>query len=158
MSPDWLAQLAPAHAPPAPGWWPPAPGWWALVLLCLLLAAALLWWWREPRRARRRVALRGLLRIRAATDADAAASARAIENVLRRYALAVFGHARVARLSGEAWLAFACRNGGEQLGGDTGRSLLAAAFGGTVTDRREQWLAAAESFIRRARASGDAAR
>jgi uncharacterized protein (DUF58 family) len=26
MNPDWLAQLAPEHAPPAPGWWPLAPG------------------------------------------------------------------------------------------------------------------------------------
>jgi len=33
--PDWLAQLAPAHAPPPPGWWPLAPGWWAVMILII---------------------------------------------------------------------------------------------------------------------------
>ncbi|MGH8257213.1 MAG: DUF4381 family protein, partial [Steroidobacteraceae bacterium] len=112
MNSHWLAQLAPAHAPPAPGWWPPAPGWWGLALLGALLIAALLWWWREPRRVQRRIALRELLRIRTASEFDIPASARAIESVLRRYAVAVFGRARVARLSGMAWLEFAATHGG----------------------------------------------
>ena len=33
VTPDWLAQLAPAHAPPPAGWWPLAPGWWVLLML-----------------------------------------------------------------------------------------------------------------------------
>ncbi len=157
MSPDWLTQLAPAHAPPAPGWWPPAPGWWALAGLSLALLALLGGWYWRPRQARQRLALRELARIRADGEADIAACARAIENVLRRYALAVFGRGEVARLSGAAWLSFAQRHGAAELADETGRSLLVAAFGGVVPeqpDARERWLAGAEGFVRRARAHG----
>jgi hypothetical protein len=149
MNQDWLRQLAPGHAPGPPGWWPPAPGWWVVALLCVLLAVALVLWIRNPWRALRRTALRQLRVIRA-SDADGAAVARAIENLLRRYALTVFGHERVAKLTGETWLQFVIANGGDTLAGAPGRSLLRTAFGNHVDDDRGQWLAAAESFIRRA--------
>lgn len=148
MSPDWLTQLAPAHAPPAPGWWPPAPGWWVSGALVLLLAAAATWWWRDPHRVSRRAALRELRRIRE-EQADPRSSARAIESVLRRYAMAVFGGERVARLTGQAWLEFVAAEGGT-LPLQAGRSLLAAAFGGGARDERESWLAGADAFVRRA--------
>jgi hypothetical protein len=151
MNADWLARLAPAHTPAAPGWWPPAPGWWGVALLGVLLAAAALWWWREPRRVRRRAALKELSSIRTLAAGDAAASARAIESLLRRYAMAVFGRARVASLSGQEWLGFAAAHGATGLAGDTGRALLQAAFGGAAADQRAQWLAAAEGFVRHAR-------
>jgi hypothetical protein len=149
MNQDWLRQLAPGHAPSPPGWWPPAPGWWVIALLCLLLAAALVWWVRNPWRMLRQMALRQLRVIRA-SDADGAAVARAIENLLRRYALAVFGSDRVAKLTGESWLQFVIAHGGYALAGAPGRSLLRTAFGNHVDDDRAHWLAAAESFIRRA--------
>ncbi len=147
MSPDWLTQLAPAHAPPPPSAWPPAPGWWALAGLALALAATVLWWWRDPRRRRVRAALRELRRIRAA-DPDPQHSARAIESLLRRYAMAVFGRERVARLTGEAWLALLGAEGGAPLAGEYGRDLLRAAFGGPARDQRHEWLAGAEGFVR----------
>ena len=149
MSPDWLTQLAPAHAPPPPSAWPPAPGWWALAGLALALAATVLWWWRDPRRRRVRAALRELRRIRAAAP-DPQHSARAIESLLRRYAMAVFGRERVARLTGEAWLALLGAQGGAPLAGEYGRDLLRAAFGGQARDQRQEWLAGAEGFVRRA--------
>ncbi len=149
MNQDWLRQLAPGHAPSPPGWWPPAPGWWVVALLCLLLAAAVVWWVRNPWRVLRQTALRQLRVIRA-SDADGAAVARAIENLLRRYALTVFGHERVAKLTGESWLQFVITHGGDTLAGAPGRSLLRTAFGNHVDDDRGHWLAAAESFIRRA--------
>ncbi len=150
MSTDWLSQLAPAHAPPAPGWWPLAPGWWAAAGVALAAAAGLAWWWRrDPYRLRRRLALRELKRIEAA-DAEAPALAQAVENLLRRFAIAVFGTDRVARLGGEAWLVFVGSEGGELLAGDAGRSLLAAAFGGRVRDERERWLKGAAAFVRAA--------
>ena len=149
MNQDWLKQLAPGHAPSPPGWWPPAPGWWVIALLCLLFAVALVWWVRNPRRVLRQTALRQLRVIRA-SDADGAAVARAIENLLRRYALTVFGHERVAKLTGESWLQFVITHGGDTLAGAPGRSLLRTAFGNHVDDDRTHWLAAAESFIRRA--------
>jgi Domain of unknown function (DUF4381) len=119
-------------------------------LLCIVSAATLVWRLRVPGRAARRAALRQLRLIRA-SDADGAAVARAIQNLLRRYALAVFGADRVARLSGEAWLDFVIDSGGEALAGAPGRTLLAAAFGNQACDDRAHWIAGAERFIKRAR-------
>jgi hypothetical protein len=149
MSADWLNQLAPGHAPEAVGWWPPAPGWWIVTFLAVVTAAALWWWLRQPGRAPRRAALRQLEVIRA-SDADGAAVARATQNLIRRYALAVFGREQVARLTGERWLQFVIDAGGDALAGAPGRSLLAAAFGNHAQDDREQWIAGAEGFIKRA--------
>ncbi|HUN72752.1 MAG TPA: DUF4381 domain-containing protein [Steroidobacteraceae bacterium] len=150
MTPSWLSQLAPAHAPPPPGWWPPAPGWWLLAVLLLAALAVGVWWWRDPYRRSRRAALRELRAIRA-DDSDVAASARAIESLLRRFALAVFGAARVARLTGDAWLAFVAAHGGTQLAGEAGQTLLATAFGGGASNDRERWIAGADAFVRSAR-------
>jgi Domain of unknown function (DUF4381) len=149
MNADWLTQLAPAHAPAAPGWWPPAPGWWAAAILLIFSAIAFACWVRAARPALRRKALRQLQHIRS-SDADAAAVARAIENLLRRYALTVFDKGRIARLTGEAWLNFVIAEGAEALAGVSGHSLLAAAFGNHDIDDRQQWLAGAEAFIKRA--------
>lgn len=152
MSSSWLSQLAADHAPPPAGWWPPAPGWWiaaALVLLALFLCTR---WLRDRRRLLRRSALRELQLIRS-SEADDPAVARAIQRLLRRYALAVFGSARVAKLTGEPWLAFLAAEGGAALAGTAGSSLLVAAFGNHTHDDRNEWLRAAESFIRKARVS-----
>lgn len=157
MTPTWISQLAPAHEPPPPGWWPPAPGWWLLAVLLLTTVAAAVWWWRDPYRRSRRAALRELRAIRV-EESDVVASARAIESLLRRFAIAVFGGARVARLTGDAWLEFVVTEGGAQLAGDAGRSLLAAAFGGVVSGDRECWIAAADAFVRRARHTTAASR
>jgi len=153
MDNDWLAQLAPEHAPLVPLWWPPAPGWWILAVLLLATIVGALLWWRQPRRRLRRVALRELRRLQS-YDADIPQTARTVQNLLRRYALAAFGPDRVARLSGEAWLQFIAVRGAASLGGPLGKSLLAASFGAKTTDRQAQdraaWCAAAEQFLRRA--------
>ncbi len=156
MSASWLSQLAPAHAPAAPGWWPPAPGWWGAGLLLVLLLAAIaaaIKWWREPRRRFRRAALRELRLIRSSA-VEGPAAARAIENLMRRYAVALYGRDAVARLTGRAWLEFASAAGAERLSGEAGRSLLAAAFGDSAHAEREDWLTAAGEFIRRAAEAG----
>ncbi|HEY2036932.1 MAG TPA: DUF4381 domain-containing protein [Steroidobacteraceae bacterium] len=150
MTPNWIAQLAPAHAPPPPGWWPPAPGWWILLALLVATVAVCVWWWRDPYWRSRRAALRELRAIRA-DDSDLIANAQAIESLLRRFAIAVFGSARVARLTGDAWLAFVVAEGGAPLAGETGRSLLAAAFGGVASDNRERWIRAADAFVKAGR-------
>jgi hypothetical protein len=150
MTPDWTSQLAPAHAPPPAGWWPPAPGWWILAALLLAVIAAGVWWWRDPYRRKRRAALRELRAIRAA-DSDLVASARAIESLLRRFAIAAFGSAKVARLTGDAWLAFVAAHGGARLEGQAGKTLLATAFGGSASDDRDSWIAGADAFVRQAR-------
>jgi hypothetical protein len=153
MDNDWLAQLAPEHAPLVPAWWPPAPGWWVLAVLLLAIIVGAIIWWRQPRRRLRRVALRELRRLQS-FDADIAQTARRVQNLLRRYALAMFGPDRVARLSGDAWLQFVAARGAASLGGRLGRSLLAASFGAKVTDDqaqdRDAWCLEAEKFLRRA--------
>jgi hypothetical protein len=158
MNTQWLAQLAPEHAPAPPGWWPPAPGWWVCLGVAALLAGGLLAWWRNPRRRLRRAALQELRAIRD-RSADPAATARAVENLLRRYALAVFGAGATARLTGEPWLAFIRTHGGPASAESWGPSLLAACFGPAAAANadRERWLASAETFVRRAgRSENDA--
>lgn len=151
---DWLAQLAPERAPQMPPWWPPAPGWWLLAALVIAAAVAAVLWWRWPPRRLRRVALRELQRIRTRAG-DPAATARALQNLLRRYALAVFGADEVARLSGEEWLRFIAAHGATGLAGPLGQALLAASFGGRTAQpvqevEREGWCAATEAFVRSA--------
>jgi hypothetical protein len=149
MNTDVLRLLAPEHAPAAPGWWPPAPGWWVLALLTLVLVAWLWRIWRDPRRRPRRAALRELAALRRASLPERE-MACAIENLLRRYAIAIFGRRHVARLAGERWLAFLRERGAGALGGELGRELLSAAYGGRFSGDRQAWLEAAERFIRAA--------
>jgi hypothetical protein len=118
-------------------------------VLALLAITILVRWSRDPRRGARRVALRELQSIRT-SDGDGAAVARAIQNLLRRYALTVFGRQAIAKLTGDAWLQFVVAEGGDALSGHVGRSMLSTAFGNHSTDDRDQWAAGAEGFIRRA--------
>lgn len=154
---DWLAQLAPEHAPLVPVWWPPAPGWWIAAIVLVAAFAAAVWWWRRPPRRLRRVALRELRRIRSRDDGTIE-TARAVQNLLRRYALAVFGADRVARLSGAEWLRFVGAHGAGNLAGPLGEAMLAASFGGRILagqmPDRDAWCAAAEEFVRRAAQAG----
>ncbi|MDD5057320.1 MAG: DUF4381 domain-containing protein [Sideroxydans sp.] len=147
MNNELLKQLAPPHAPPPPGWWPPAPGWWGLALLLLLLAAALAYWyWRKPARLRR-IALRELKHLQTHAHDDRQL-AGGLQDLLRRYAVAVYGRETVAHLSGDAWLAFVVAHGGNALAGDAGQSLLRAAYGSRLLNDRAPWLDGAREFLR----------
>ena len=154
MSNDWLDKLAPEHAPAAPGWWPLAPGWWALAILMVVLFGVGLYWWRRPT-ARRRRSARNELRLLRERGLEPADAARAIQSLLRRYALAVFGRDAAARLSGETWLRFVVDSGGDAFWGHSGRALLAAAYGdahrAVSETERDGWFEAADQFLRRAR-------
>lgn len=161
MNNDWLAQLAPEHAPAAPGWWPLALGWWVLAILIVVAICFALSWWLRPASRLRRVARNELRRLRERV-LDPADAARAIQSLLRRYALAVFGRDVTARLSGEAWLNFLVDSGGEAFVGPSGRALLVTAYGDTASavseSDREGWFEAADQFLRRARPMRRAAR
>lgn len=102
--------LRDVHLPPPVGWWPPAPGWWLLAAGVLaLLSLTAWWWWRSaPRRRLRREALATLDALLADYRAtgDAARLLQGLSTLLRRIAIARWGRERVARLHGEAWLAF----------------------------------------------------
>ncbi len=148
VTPGWLSQLAPAHAPLPATWWPPAPGWWALLTLLVLTAAAFVYWQRSPKLRLRRSALKELKMLRT-TIADDNALARDLEHLLRRYAVARFGRDEVASLSGERWIAFLVEHGGIAWQGEIGADFLRAAYGGTATLHRNAWLTGAQGFIKR---------
>jgi hypothetical protein len=147
LNTDWLTQLAPAHAPPAPGWWPPAPGWWGLALLLGLIAAALVYRLRRPAGRLRRAALRELKRLEDGPNDDVRLAGE-LEQLMRRYAIAVHGREIAARLSGSAWLAFVVAHGGKELAGETGHALLRAAYGSPVRADRARWLKGARGFLK----------
>ncbi|HEY6642712.1 DUF4381 domain-containing protein [Povalibacter sp.] len=161
MNNDWLTQLAPESAPASPGWWPLAPGWWALAILIVIAAGLTLLWLQRPAARRQRFVRSELQRLRERAI-EPASAARGIQNLLRRYALTVFGHDATARLSGEAWLQFVIDSGGDAFAGDSGRTLLAAAFGDTHAPISEAdrlgWFDAADQFLRRAHPQRRAAR
>jgi hypothetical protein len=148
VTPDWLAQLAPEHAPPPPGWWPPAPGWWILLALAVIAIAYLIYRFRHPNLRLQRAAL-DQLRILETLPIDDMVLARELEHLLRRYAVARFGRDRVASLSGERWIAFIIEHGASAWAGDTGTSLLRAAYGGTASVDRTVTLAGARAFLKR---------
>jgi hypothetical protein len=113
---DALAELRGYHLPSPVSWWPPAPGWWVLAAMALLLIGVAVWF--AVRRHRRRAAARRArlelqsLRSALRRDADAAAFARGLSRLLRRFALARFPRQQVAGLTGTDWLAFLDANGG----------------------------------------------
>ncbi len=146
-NPDWLARLAPAHAPPPPGWWPLAPGWWCLAILLVMAVVGAIYWQYLPPVRLRRTALRELKQLEE-TLADDVALARGLESLLRRFAVARFGRETVANLSGERWLAFVIAHGGDAWAGNAGTSLLRAAYGGAVEADRTRWLAGAQAFLK----------
>jgi hypothetical protein len=147
VTPDWLSQLAPAHAPPAAGWWPLAPGWWIILIILVLIASIAIYWQRRTDVRLRRIALRELESLHDTIQEDSV-FARELEHLLRRYALARFGRDSVAALSGERWLAFVVEHGGVALSGPGGASLLRTAYGGSTNAHRALWLSGAQSFIK----------
>lgn len=76
--------------------WPPAPGWWFIFLLIVLTAAALfLRWFRQYRN--------NVYRRAALAELEAAESAAAAAEILRRTALAAYPREDIVPLQGEAW-------------------------------------------------------
>lgn len=147
VKPDWLAQLAPSHAPPPPGWWPLAPGWWVLAIVLALIVVAVWLWQRRPQVRLRRAALRELARLEKsmADDADLASE---LTRLVRRYAVARFGRDSVASLSGSRWIDFVVAHGGTPWGGEVGLGLLRAAYGGPCQPAREGWVSGAQAFFK----------
>ena len=113
MNPSPLSaiDLRDIHAAAAPEFWPPAPGWWlvglALIVVVLYAGRWLARTWRH-RKLRHNI-LAELEGLNACTPAEIATST---STLLRRVALMCFDRKEVASLSGDAWLSFLDRTGG----------------------------------------------
>lgn len=107
---DPLAELKDIHLPPPISAWPPAPGWWVLAALFLLaLIAGIALWLRHRRRtAYRRAALRALDQLHNdwQQQHNDMQTLHAINQLLKRTALAAYPRTEVAALGGDAWLDF----------------------------------------------------
>jgi len=147
IKPDWLSQLAPAHAPPPPGFWPLAPGWWAVMLLiAVIVAIAVYRYYRPVMRIRRA----GLLELKQldATQLNDNELARSLESLMRRYAVTRFGREQVANLTGTEWIAFVVQHRGNAFDGAAGAEFLSAAWGKTVSGQRALWIKGVHDFIK----------
>ena len=105
-------------------------------------------WYRRPAQRLRRSGLRELAKVESTTVGDADL-ARALEHLVRRYAVVRYGREAVAGLSGSRWLAFAIARGATPWQGATGESLLQAAYGGSPQQPdRARWIAGARAFLK----------
>ncbi len=146
IKPEWLNQLAPAHAPPPPGLWPLAPGWWALLFLLIVIIGAVTYRYTRPLMRLRRVAFRELKQLESAQLNDNEL-AKKLESLMRRYAVSRFGRAQVAHLVGADWIAFVVSHKGSIFAGEVGREFLAAAWGKAVSGQRALWIKGVHDFI-----------
>jgi hypothetical protein len=133
-----LQNLRDIVVPDPPPLWPPAPGIWVLLVIALAVVTALvlLWWRARARKAYRRAGLELL---------ETARTARDINVVLKRVALAAWPRSEVAPLYGDDWTAF--------LDGSCGRSRFSSL--GTIDDAAEpsrQLTRSARTWIRHHRA------
>ncbi|MCA9416312.1 MAG: DUF4381 domain-containing protein [Candidatus Omnitrophica bacterium] len=124
MEPDAasLSNLQDIVVPPPVPWWPPAPGWW-FVAAAVLIAGAVLakrMWRRWKSNAYRREAL---------LEIESASSVEAISEILKRAALVAFPRIEVASLSGQGWIDWLSKSGGE-----TVPDAVAEAFNRGVCD------------------------
>jgi Domain of unknown function (DUF4381) len=109
-------QLRDIHLPPAPPFWPPAPGWWvvAAVLLALLAWGGYAAWRQLRLRRQRRRVMDVLARLESGLASERSPEGLAhVSVLLRRLALMRFPRARVAALTGRAWLRFLDESGGQ---------------------------------------------
>jgi hypothetical protein len=147
IKPDWLSQLAPAHAPPPPDMWPLAPGYWAVLILLLTVIAVVVYRYYRPVMRIRRTALRELNRLEQ-TAVNDNELARNLESLMRRYAVSRYGREQVANLAGSEWIRFVANHRGTAFAGEVGSEFLRAAWGKTVTGQRAVWIRGARDFIR----------
>ena len=147
---DPLAGLKPLREPVPIDWWPPAPGWWLLAIaltgITVFATRYLLGTWRQ--RQLRRSILGELDNIDARSPAEVATY---VSTLLRRVALMRFERDEVASLSGDAWLSFLDRTGGNgAFSSGVGNVLATAPYAAHAIDAAdsEALLSLARQWIR----------
>lgn len=113
-----LDSLRDIHTPVPIGWWPLAPGWWILIVLTILLLIACILWFKRRQKNHteqqdyRKAAIHELDHIVQQLK-DTANSQQFIHNLsllMKRYVHAYQPDASI--LTGQAWLTFLDRTGG----------------------------------------------
>jgi len=148
MNPD-LSQLRDIHLPAPVSWWPPAPGWWLLAAILLGLIIIGYWLIRRHRINRwRRQALAQLAQLKAGEDATVAAQ---LSVLLRRVAISRYPQAKVAALTGEAWLTFLddTLDSGTPFQTGPGRALVTGPYTAEAEIDAPALLSLAERWIKR---------
>lgn len=145
MISDPLDALRPLHEPGAISWWPPAIGWWVLIIFLLVAGLLLLWRWK--RTALQRAALCELKTLISNMNSPSQQAA-AINRLLKRYALVCWPASEVAALTGESWLKFLDRHGGNgAFFQGPGRDLLTSPYYGE-DQRNEELIGLAHRWIK----------
>ena len=127
---DPLAQLRDIHLPEAISAWPPAPGWWLLALVtlaALITVFVLLRRWHR-RLAFRREAIRQLQHLDSYRHSDKQQYLQALNELLKRTALACHAPSSVAGLAGQDWTQFLNRQGNGAVFSQPDAELLATAL------------------------------
>lgn len=146
-----LAQLRDIHLPPPVAWWPPALGWWLLagaVVLALGLGWIIVTLRARHRLRRRTLALLTQMEREFYQSQDAIAFASQVSTLLRRVAVMRFPEQHPAGLTGDAWLDFLDRTGGNgAFRHGPGASLVSAPYrprgefdAGALAGVVRQWL------------------
>lgn len=148
---DPLAQLRDIHLPAAVSAWPPAPGWWALGLLLLVAVVALLLYLLQRYRSNRyrRLALKQLATLETQLP-QPTNYLQALNQLLKRTALAAPKPAQVAGLTGQPWLHFLDQSGAtDTFSRGPGRLLLEGPYTPQPQDVQEQQLQQLHDAARR---------
>ncbi len=115
QAPTQALQLKDIHTPGLPEFWPPAPGWWMVALLSIALliwASFALRRFLQLRQQRQQV-LALLSQLEEAFDPNQAAHHLGeLSILLRRVALTRYPRQQVAALTGNEWLKFLDKTGG----------------------------------------------
>jgi hypothetical protein len=126
-------------------WWPLAPAWWLLLCVLAVVLFVVVWRWSSAyyRNAYRRYALRLL---RDASDVQSVAV------ILKRVAIAAFGRAEVAALTGDAWVSWLVTHADVQIPASVADALCSGMYQPVAADLASlrqfarQWICRHESF------------
>lgn len=122
-----LSGLHDVHLPVQPSWWPPAEGWWylsgAIIVILTVVGLGYFYWWTRPKQ----YALRELDQI-FNRQKNSVLMARRISVLLKRIALLIYPHAKVATLFDEKWIDFLISKIGQIFSEEELNLLASAAY------------------------------
>lgn len=110
-----LKELRDIHTPDGVALWPLAPSWWLLLVGMVIVLFVWIWWrWLNVRKRSLKAFLSKLmlLQLQYQKTNDMTHFISALSILMRRYVLSLYPRRQVAALTGDEWLAFLDRTGG----------------------------------------------